>query len=149
MAASLYDSLVLGGVIELAGGPGGVVSTNPLCPGAVFGLDPNAWDLGTPQPTTNFIATLVVDGERPFGTRTSDRVPEISVFIKAPDFLTLAGARELLLQTIDAQPSGQFTMTWTPRMTQAQITAGQLPLPVVYDCFRALPSKMKVAARPG
>jgi hypothetical protein len=140
VSSSLYDSLVLGGVIELAGGPGGVPSTNPMCPGAVFALDPEAWDLGDPQPTQDFVATLSVDGERPFGTRTSDRVAQFSVFVKAPDFLTLAGARELLLKTIDAQ---QWTMVWTPRMTAAQITAGQLPLPVVYDCFRAKPSKKK------
>ena len=140
MSSSLYDSLVLGGVIELAGGPGGVVSANPMCPGAAFTLDPEAWDLGDPQPTQDFVATLSVDGERPFGTRSSDRAAQISVFIKAPDFLTLAGARELLLKTIDAQ---QWTMVWTPRMTASQIAAGQLPLPVVYDCFRAKPSKKK------
>ena len=143
MSASLFDSLTLAGVIELAGQPGGVVSTNPMCPGAVFTLNPEAWDLGDPQPTTDFVASLVVDGERPFGDRTSDRQPVITVFIKAPDFLTLAGAEELLLSTLDAQPSGQFTMTWTPRMTQAQINAGQLPLPTVFDCFRAKPSKKK------
>ena len=85
----------------------------------------------------------MVDGARPFGTRTDNRDPAITVFIKAPDFLTLAGAEELLLSTLDAQPTGQFTMTWTPRMTQAQIMAGQLPLPVVFDCFRAKPSKKK------
>ena len=39
--SSLYDSLTIGGVIELAGGPGGVPSTNPMCPGAVFKLDAN------------------------------------------------------------------------------------------------------------
>jgi hypothetical protein len=137
--SSLYDSLVLGGIIELAGGPGGVVSTNPLCPGATFTLDPTGWDLGDPQPTTDYTASLVIDGSRPFGTRADDRVAEITVFIKAPDFLTLAGARELLYRTIDAQ---QWTMVWTPRMTAAQIAAGQLSLPVVYDCFRAQPSKM-------
>lgn len=140
MSASLFDSLVLGGVIELAGGPGGVVSTNPMCPGAVFTLNPDAWDLGDPQPTTDYTASLSTDGERPFGNRASDRNPQITVFVKAPDFLTLAGARELLYRTIDAQ---QWTMVWTPRMTAAQIAAGQLPLPVVYDCFRAKPSKAK------
>jgi hypothetical protein len=140
LSASLYDSLVLGGVIELAGGPGGVPSTNPMCPGATFTLDPDSWDLDNPQPTQDYVATLSVDGERPFGTRASDRNPQIGVFIKAPDFLTLAGARELLYKTIDAQ---QWTMVWTPRMTAAQIAAGQLPLPVVYDCFRAKPSKKK------
>lgn len=142
-SSQLYDSLVLGGVIELAGGPNGVPSTNPMCPGAVFKLDPESWDLGDPQPTTDFVATLAVTGERPFGTRTSDRTPEITVNINAPDYLTLAGAEELLLSTIDAQPSGQFTTVWTPRLTQAQINAGQVSLPVVYDCFRAQPSKKK------
>ena len=55
LSSALYDSLVLGGVIELAGGPGGVVSANPMCPGATFKLDPSSWDLGDPMPTTDFV----------------------------------------------------------------------------------------------
>jgi hypothetical protein len=143
MSASLFDSLMLGTEIELAGGPNGVPSLNPMCPGATFKLDPASWDLGDPQPTTDFTAALAVDGERPFGTRTSDRTHAITVFITAPDYLTLAGAEELLLSTLDAQPAGYFPVTWTPRMTPAQIAAGQQPLPVVFDCFRAQPSKKK------
>jgi hypothetical protein len=140
MSPSLYDSLVLGGAIELAGGPNGVPSANPMCTGAVFKLDPESWDLGDPQPTTDFIATLAVDGERPFGTRTSDRTPEITVNILAPDYLTLAGAEELLLSTLEQQ---EWTMVWTPRLANSQIAAGQVSLPVVFDCFRAEPSKKK------
>jgi hypothetical protein len=140
LSLSLFDSLVLGGVIELAGGENGVTSTNPMCPGAVFKVDPDSWDLGDPQPTTDFVATLATDGERPFGTRTSDRTPEITVNINAPDYLTLAGAEELLLSTLEQQ---QWTMVWTPRLSASQITAGQVSLPVVYDCFRAQPSKKK------
>ena len=140
LSSALFDSLVLGGVIELAGGPNGVVSSNPMCPGATFKLDPASWDLGDPMPTTDFVANLAPDGNRPFGTRADDRQAEITVNIFAPDYLILAGAEELLLSTLEQQ---QWTVVWTPRLSQSQVNAGQVSLPVVYDCFRAQPSKKK------
>ena len=54
-----YDSLTLGNTIELLNNK--AVSTNPLCPGARFMLQPGA-DPGAPQPTTDFVASLLLDG---------------------------------------------------------------------------------------
>ena len=131
MATSTYDSLVIGEAIELIGPPGGIASVNPMCPGAVFTVLPPL-SLDAPQPTTDFIASLIVDGEKPFGDRASDRTISLSVLIKAPDYRTLAGARELLLKTID-QP--HWPLTWTR-------ASGADPgtLPMILDCFRAQPS---------
>jgi hypothetical protein len=131
LATSTYDSLVIGEAIELIGPPGGIASVNPMCPGAVFLVLPPL-SLDAPQPTTDFIASLIVDGEKPFGDRASDRTITLSVLIKAPDYRTLAGARELLLKTID-QP--HWPLTWTR-------ASGADPgtLPMVLDCFRAQPS---------
>ena len=44
----MFDSLVLANQIELL--YGGVASANPLCPGAMFRLQPGA-NPGAPQPT--------------------------------------------------------------------------------------------------
>jgi hypothetical protein len=131
MVTTAYDSLVIGEVIEVWGPPGGIASTNPMCPGASFRIQP-PFSLGAPQPTTDFVASLVVDGERPFGDRASDRTISLNVLIKAPDYKTLAGARELLLKTID-QP--HWPLVWT-RASGADPGA----LPLVLDCFRAQPS---------
>ena len=131
MATSTYDSLVIGEAIELIGPPGGIASVNPMCPGAVFSVLPPL-SLDAPQPTTDFVASLIVDGEKPFGDRASDRTITLSVLVRAPDYRTLAGARELLLKTID-QP--HWPLTWTR-------ASGADPgtLPMILDCFRAQPS---------
>ena len=131
MATSVYDSLVIGEEIEVWGPPGGVPSVNPLCPGAVFRIQP-PFSLDAPQPTTDFVASLIVDGEKPFGDRASDRTITLNVLIIAPDYRTLAGARELLLRTID-QP--HWPLTWTRASGNDPST-----LPLVLDCFRAQPS---------
>jgi glycine rich protein len=133
---TLYDSLVIGGAIELWGPPGGVPSINPMCPGAIFRLAPG-WNLDAPQPTTDFIASLIVDGERPFGDRASDRTITLPVYITAPDFRTLAGARELLLSTVDAQ---QWPLTWTRASTAALSGIDPQSYPLILDCFRAQPA---------
>lgn len=131
MATTAYDSLVIGEEIEVWGPPGGIASANPMCPGAVFRIQP-PFSLDAPQPTTDFVATLIVDGEKPYGDRASDRTITLNVIIVAPDYRTLAGARELLLQTID-QP--HWPLTWT-RASGAD--PGSLPM--VLDCFRAQPA---------
>jgi hypothetical protein len=136
VANTAFDSLVIGGAIELWGNPGGVPSINPMCPGAIFRLAPG-WDLDAPQPTSDFIASLILDGERPFGDRASDRTITLPVYITAPDFRTLAGARELLLSTIDAQ---QWTLTWTRASTATLSGADPQSYPLILDCFRAQPS---------
>jgi len=116
-------SLVIAGQIELL--QGGVLSQIPACAGATFYLAP-AYDLGTPQPVVDIVGELIVDGERPFGRRASNRTITLPIVISAPDIGTLTAARETLLQVIDPQ---QFTLTWC--------RDGGLPL--VFDCFRNLP----------
>jgi hypothetical protein len=110
----MTDSLVLGGVIELLSG--GQVSTHPQAAGAIFQLG-TGFDLSAPKLTYEQTASLLLDGEVVTGQRASNRTPTIPVVIGVPttgnqaqDRLTLAGARELLLQ-ITAQES--WVMTWT------------------------------------
>ncbi len=139
----MTDSLVLANQVELIGAPGGVPSVNPLCPGAIFKLAYSdsgvagstssgaAFDLGAPQPTTDFVASLILDGERPFGRRASNRTITLPVIITAPTRLILAAAREVLEQAVDQDV---WTITWT------KDPAGGTPLPLIIDCFRAQPS---------
>jgi hypothetical protein len=121
------DSLLVASTIELIGAEGGVPSTLPQCAGAVFTVDQEL-DMGAPQPVVDIVQSLVLDGERPYGTRASNRTVTLPVQISASDRLTLAAAREALLELIDQQT---WTLTWT--------RDGGLPL--VLDCFRANPSK--------
>src|SRR5512146_2266618 len=91
-------------------------------------------DLGAPQPTSDYVANLILDGERPFGRRASNRQIQLGVIIRAPSGTPsersrlLAAAREVLEQAIDQD---RWTLTWT--------RDGGLPL--LIDCFRAQPSK--------
>jgi hypothetical protein len=119
------NSLVIANSVELLGG--GVPSTIPLGAGATYYLTPG-WSLGSPQPTVDIAGTLMVDGERPFGRRASNRQPTLPVTIVAPDETTLAAAREALLMLVDQD-------TWLLRWVR---DGGQLP--ILFDCFRALPS---------
>jgi len=141
----INDSLTIGTAIELLGATGGIPSLIPelvnaagqaavfqlLAPpqgggsGLSYGM---SYDLGAPQPTTDIVQSLLLDGERPFGYRASNREIHLPVKITAPDMNTLAAARELLLATVDAQT---WQLTWTP------VSSG---LPLVFDCFRALPT---------
>lgn len=127
----MADSMKIADSIETLGGGSGIASSLPMCDGAVFTLNPG-FDMGAPQPTTDEVATLVLDGERPFGTRASNRTIELPISISAPDRLTLAGAIETLLQLMENQT---FSITWT------RDPEGGIPLPLVFDCFRAEPSK--------
>lgn len=138
-----YDSLVLCELFELLGGSGGVQSTIPALqnaagrgavfqllvnnPGSAVGFTPT-WSLGEPQPTIDLVQSLLLDGERPFGARASNRTITLPVKITAPDQVTLTAARELLLQAVDAST---FTLIYTPASTG---------LSTVFDCFRALPT---------
>ena len=128
----MYDSLVIANTVELLNG--GVASVNPLCPGAMFRLQPGA-DPGAPQPTTDFVASLLLDGERPFGRRASNRTIKLPVWITAPTRQILAAAREVLQQAIDQD---FFTITWTRDPYAGN--PGNLPLSLIYDCFRAQPT---------
>lgn len=141
-----YDSLVIDNLIELMGGQPGVQSNigelvDPATGrGAIFRIPftsgnisvgtgaTGSYDLGTPQPTTDAVESLLLDGERPFGYRASNRTVTIPILIFAPSLNTLAAARELLLKTIDQQT---WKLTWTPASSG---------LPMEFDCFRASPS---------
>jgi hypothetical protein len=122
----MADSLILANQIELLGG--GVPSVNPLCLNAKFQLQPG-FDFGAPQPTTDFVASLILDGERPFGRRASNRQIRLPIWVTAPDRKTLAAAREVLEQAIDQDV---WTMTWV-----RDPGPGGVPLPLIIDCFRA------------
>jgi hypothetical protein len=121
----MADSLVVANAVELLGG---VPSEIPACAGAIFQLGRD-WDLGAPQPTTDFVASLILDGEKPFGRRSSNRGIKLPVTIWAPDRLTLAAAREILETAIDQD---RWTLTWTRDPGD-----GGEPLPLILDCFRA------------
>lgn len=122
----MADSLVLGGVIELLGG--GQASTHPQALGAYFRLG-TGYDLSAPQMTSEQTAALLLDGEVVTGFRASNRTPSIPVVIIVPssgnqsaDRLTLAGARELLLQTTSQE---SWQMTWTRDGAD----------PLIFDCM--------------
>ena len=125
------DSLVLGGAIELLNG--GVKSTNPLCAGAMFRLQPGA-DPGAPQPTADYVASLILDGERPFGRRSSNRAVKLPIWITGPTRAIVAAAREVLQTVIDQD---YWTITWTRDPTS---NAGGVALPMILDAFRANPT---------
>jgi hypothetical protein len=148
------DSLVIDHLFECLGGPGGVQSDIPALMnaagvGATFQLlapsssggtayqSQIAWDLGTPQPTTDQVQSLLLDGERPFGLRASNRTITLPLKITAPDQVTLSAAKELLMQAVDAQ---SWELIWTPQSTG---------LTMVFDCFRALPTVYSYGFLPG
>jgi hypothetical protein len=143
------DSLVLGQTIEMMGGAGGVpcqsvpalLDTNGVGPryrilappslnSAAYGYE-TSYDLNAPQPTQDVVASMLLDGERPFGTRASNRTMTLPVIIfgtQAGGMKQVLAAREYLMSLIDRQT---WQMTWTPADTGK---------PLIYDCFRALPS---------
>ncbi len=139
-AVTGMDSLVLCGQFELLGG-GAVQSDIPelvnaagigviyrlLAPGGnTSGLNWSvSYDLGTHQPATDIVQSLLLDGERPYGYRSSNRTIKLPIYIAAPDFVTLGAAREKLLQAVDQQ---QYSLVWT---------SGATGLPMVFDSFRA------------
>ena len=122
----MTDSLTLGSVIEVLGG--GVASINPQAAGAYFRLG-TGFDLGAPQITSDQVAGFLLDGEVVSGFRASNRTPSIPVVIGVPstgdpvaDRLTLAGARELLLQTTSQE---NWEMVWTRDGAD----------PLIFDCM--------------
>lgn len=122
----MTDSLVIGGVVELLGG--GVPSTHPQASGAYFYLGTN-FDLSAPQMTSEQAANLLLDGEVITGFRASNRTPTIPVVMGVPstgdenaDRLTLAGARELLLQTTSQDA---WELIWTRQGAE----------PLIFDCM--------------
>src|SRR4249920_1499533 len=131
----MANSLTISNTIELLGADGGVPSVIPACAGAIYLLaDDGSYDLGTHQPTADYVASLILDGERPFGRRSSNRTITLPVKIISPtgDLKQLAAAREVLEQAVDQDT---FTITWS----RDPGTGTRLPL--ILDCFRAQPSK--------
>jgi hypothetical protein len=148
LIANDFDSLVIDNIIETLGGPGGVQCTLPglldsngagprfriLAPpslnSAAYGYEAS-YDLNAPQPTQDVVASMLLDGERPFGTRASNRTMSYPIIIfgtQAGGMKQVYAAMELLMQTID---QGFFPIKWTPADTG---------LPMIFDSFRALPS---------
>ena len=139
------DSLVIADLIETLGPAGGSPSTIPALQNAAgtsasyqllapssgnssalgYGM---SYDLGAPQPTTDVVQSLLLDGERPFGYRSSNRTMVLPIKITAPDLTSMAAAREILMQLVDQQT---WTLTWTPASTG---------LSLIFDCFRAQPT---------
>ena len=115
------DSLVLAGTIELLGG--GVPSTHPSCPGAIFRLR---------RATTRAPPAVRRRGHQdpdrrqpPHGRWADNRTVKLPVIIFAADRPTLIAARELLAQLLDVD---QFETRWH---------RDGAPGPMVLDCFRA------------
>jgi hypothetical protein len=125
----MADSLLIAGEIELLGNE--AVSTNPLCAGAQFMLG-QGFDLGAPQPTADYVASLLLDGSRPVGRRAANRTVTLPITIQAPNRQLLAAAREVLEQAIDQKC---WYLTWT-----RDPGTGGTPLPLVLNCFRADPT---------
>lgn len=123
----MAGSLLLGGLVELLGK---VPSQLPGAEGAVYTLAGGEYGFGTPQPVVDVTGQLLGDGERPYGRRFSNRTVTLPVVIQAPDLVTLAGAREVLLQIVDQD-------TWNLRYSR-DTTAGAAG--IVFECFRAGPS---------
>jgi hypothetical protein len=142
------DSLVIAEDIELMGG--GVRSTIPelldsngvgpffrlIAPpntnSMAFGYE-NSYDLSAPQPTQDVVESMLLDGERPFGTRASNRTPSLPVLIfgtQAGGMTQVNAALEYLMALIDQQ---SWQLKWTPESTG---------LPMLLDCFRALPTNV-------
>lgn len=130
----MSDSLMIANTIELLGG--GVASAVTQCNGAIFRLG-NAYNFGSPQPVIDFVATMLGDGERPYGWRYSNRTFTIPITILVPttgvpinDRLTLAGARELIQEVVAAD---SFNMVWSPDGLDGQRDT-------IFECWRAAAS---------
>lgn len=123
----MTDSLIIGDSVELM--KDDAISTIPACAGALFQLQPG-YDLSAPQATSAQVASLVLDGERPIGRRSSNRVISLPIKITAPGLAgaagraVLAAAREVLARMADQDT---FHLVWTRDQG----------LPLVLDCFRA------------
>jgi hypothetical protein len=124
----MAHSLVINNTHELLGG--GVKSTLAQCPNAVFRLAPN-WDLSAPDPQTDLLQQLAVDGEQPTGRRAGNRHVTLQIVILAPNMFVLAGAKEALLASVNDL---RWPLKWTRDPAD---NPGGLPMPVVFECKRA------------
>jgi hypothetical protein len=130
-SGAVGDSLIIAESIELMGG--GVPSPIAACAGAYFRLG-TGFDLGEPDPASDYVASLVLDGEIPVGRRAGNRAITLPVTIMVPQAAgvsetaqrtTLIAAREVLLRAVNAE---QWTLRWTREGSG---------LPTLFDCYRA------------
>ena len=121
------DSLTIAGTLEVLGS---LPTTGCIAaaPSAGIWLDPD-FSLGAPKPVTDVVASLITDGEMPYGTRASNRELEMMLNISADSRLELAIAEEYLLGLID-EPFWELQWWRSDAVT-----------PVIFDCFRAEPSE--------
>lgn len=132
----MADSLVIANSLELMGGSGGEYCTLPGLENTIFALnDQNtAFDLGTHQPTVDILASLITDGERPIGRRSSNRTLSIPIAIMSDTRDNLTLARETLFQMVDAQETEQWTLTYTRDSTDSTMSC-----PMILNCWRSKP----------
>jgi hypothetical protein len=122
------DSLILNNQIQFLGLQ---QYSGAQAAGAVYTLargTDSTYDMGAPQPLTDIVSELILDGERPKGIRSGNRTIVLPVIVRARDRMTLAKAVELLLQIVD-NGDDPFPLTWAPDPGP--------PLPLVFQCFRA------------
>jgi hypothetical protein len=111
------DSLLVAGLVELLGG-GQILQYGPG-QGAKIMLYTGS-NFGSPVIDNDAVQSLLLDGERPYGERASNRTIKLPILIHAPGRIKLLQAREQLLQLVDQeaweltyQPDGFNPMVWT------------------------------------
>lgn len=127
----MADSLVIASTFELMMGDlGPVMSTIPGLENTTIALDDqnDKFDLGTHQPTVDILASLITDGERPQGRRSSNRILSIPIAIISDTRDNLSYAREMVFRLADQE-------SFTTRYTRDGSSA-----PMILDCWRAEPA---------
>lgn len=107
----MSDSLVIDYAIETLGG--GVQCALPPCQnaagvGSVFSLAPG-YDQGSHVPVTDVVVANILDGDRPLGERSGNRLITLPLVIRAPDYQTLAGSKETVMKLINQD---QWVLKW-------------------------------------
>lgn len=123
----MSNSLTLGRQVELLA-DGQLIDSGPAA-GAVIrlgqvGSSSGGFDLGSGDPQTTVITSLLLDGERPVGRRTGNANISLPIYVRGPGFQTLMAARELVLGIVDQE-------TWE------LVFALDGMQPTVFDCLRA------------
>lgn len=122
----MTSSLLVDSAFELLN-EGDLITTGRAA-GATIRLDTSN-DFGDPIPQTDLLSSLLLDGERPTGRRSSNRSIQLPVAILGPPSACYA-ARELLMQAVDQD-------TW-----ELAYTPDGLPT-TIFDCFRATPTSQQ------
>lgn len=117
----MADSLLVAGIVELLGG-GQILQSGPGEGAKIMLHQGGAW--GAPVIDNDAVQSLLLDGERPYGERASNRTIKLPILIHAPGRIKLLQAREQLLQLVDQEV---WELTYTPNGFN----------PMVWTCFRA------------